>query len=120
MSIASAEVSFNKGLAALTDGRPLRAVDHFLDAMQIEQRLRSHRPDMRYLSYYGLSLARAQRALHAAIEACSLAVRREPKRAELLLNLGRVFRLAGRRDEALGCFERWLGRARESLRPRTP
>jgi tetratricopeptide (TPR) repeat protein len=95
-------------MAALADGRPLEAVDCFLEAMQIEQRLRVGRPDMRYLSYYGLSLAQAQRATHAALEACTLAVRHDPTQPVLFVNLGRVHQLAGRRSAALECFGRGL------------
>jgi tetratricopeptide (TPR) repeat protein len=108
MSLSPAERCFDKGLAALADGRPLEAVDCFLEAMQIEHRRQIGRPDMRHLSYYGLSLARAQRAPHAALEACTLAVRDEPTRSVLYLNLGRVHQLAGRRSAALACFEHGL------------
>ena len=111
MPLPAAERIFNKGLAALADARPLQAVDHFLDAMQTEQRLRVRHPDMRYLSYYGLSLARANRAAHAAFEACDLAARHDPDNPLLLLNLGRVLLLAGRLPLALECFERGLRRA---------
>jgi tetratricopeptide (TPR) repeat protein len=99
---------FDKGLAALTDERPLEAVDHFLDAMQLEQRLRVRHADMRYLSYYGLSLARASRATQAALEACGLAVQHDPTNPELWLNLGRVHSLAVRLPEAIRCYERGL------------
>lgn len=108
MPVPLAERSFDKGLAALADAQPLHAVDCFLDAMQIEQRHRVRRPDMRYLSYYGLSLARAQRASHAALEACTLAVRHTPESPVLQLNLGRVHLIAGRLTTALECFEKGL------------
>jgi len=108
MPIPSAERHFKKGLAALADGQPLEAVDCFLEAMQTEQRKRVRHPDMRYLSYYGLSLARAHRVTHAALEACSLAVRHEPESPVLLLNLGRVYLESGRKSSALDCFERGL------------
>jgi tetratricopeptide (TPR) repeat protein len=108
MPIPSAERSFREGLAALASARPLHAADRFLDAMQIEQRQGVHHPDMRCLSYYGLSLARAGQVAHAALEACELAVRDDPSDPVLLLNLGRVHLLAGRREAALPCFERGL------------
>jgi predicted Zn-dependent protease len=108
MPVPSAERSFRDGLAALAEARPLHAVDCFLDAMQIEQRLRVPRPDMRYLSYYGLSLARANRVTHAALEACELAARHDPSHPLLQLNLGRVHLLAGRLPLAIQCFDRGL------------
>jgi len=115
MPVSDAQRSFNKGLAALNKGlaalaaaQPLRAVDCFLDAMQIEERLRVRQPDMRFLSYYGLSLARANRATNAAAEACELAAHHDPRDPLMLLNLGRVRLLAGRRAEALECFKHGL------------
>jgi tetratricopeptide (TPR) repeat protein len=115
MTVSAAERSFNKGLAALAAAQPLRAVDCFLEAMQIEERLQLRDPDMRYLSYYGLSLARANRATHLAFEACDLAARHDPSNPLLLLNLGRVLLLAGRRALALACFERGLRIAPDHL-----
>ena len=108
MPVHSAERSFKMGLAALAEAQPLQAADCFLDAMQTEQRQRVRRPDMRYLSYYGLSLARASRVTHAALEACALAARHDPSNPLLQLNLGRVHLLMGRLPLALECFERGL------------
>ena len=108
MPSASAERHFKKGLAALADEQPLRAVDCFLEAMQTEQRKQVHDPDMRFLSYYGLSLARGQQLTHAALEACLLAVRHEPESPVLLLNLGRVYLESGQKSRALDSFERGL------------
>jgi tetratricopeptide (TPR) repeat protein len=111
MSRPSAESSFNRGLVALADSRNSAAADLFLAAMRIEARHRVRNPDLRYLSYYGLSLARAHRALNAATSACELAARREPGQPVLLLNLGHVHLLAGRTSLAIGCFERALALA---------
>jgi len=108
MPVLSAERSFNKGLAALAEAQPLEAVDHFLEAMQIEERLEVQDPDMRYLSYYGLSLARANRVAHAAGVACDLAARHDPLDPVLQLNLGRVHLLGGHVQRALERFERGL------------
>jgi tetratricopeptide (TPR) repeat protein len=108
MPIPSAERSYHEGLVALAGARPLHAADRFLDAMQIEQRQGVHHPDMRCLSYYGLSLARAGHVAHAALEACELAARHDPSDPVLLLNLGRIHLLAGRLAPALHCFERGL------------
>jgi len=108
MPRTAAKKSFAQGLSALAAENPLRAADFFLEAMQTEERLGVRRPDMRYLSYYGLSLARAYRAAHAAIEACQLAVRHDPSNPILLLNLGQVQLLSGRRDAALASFRRGL------------
>ena len=101
----SAETRFNKGLAALADAQHLTAADLFLEAMQIESKQATSHLDMRCLSYYGLSLARAGRAVFAGLEACELAVRDQPGDVVLLLNLGRVRLIAGQKDRALDCFD---------------
>lgn len=102
------EQHFHRGLAALADAHPLQAVDCFLDAMQAEQRLDASRPDMRYLSYYGLSLSLAGRASHAALEACRLACEADRGNPTIWLNLGRVYALSGDRVQALRSFEQGL------------
>ena len=108
MSISAARQSFDQGLAALAAEQPLRAVDLFLGAMQIEERQQIQRPDMRYLSYYGLGLARARMVTHTAVQACELAVRHDPTSPLLLLNLGRVYIMTGSPTRALACFEHGL------------
>lgn len=108
MQTKEPEQLFNRGLAALADAHPLQAVDHFLDAMQAEQRIDKPRPDMRFLSYYGLSLSLSGRASHAGLEACRLACDAERSNATMWLNLGRVHRLSGDRIEALRCLDRGL------------
>jgi hypothetical protein len=66
---------------------------------------------MRYLSYYGLSRALAFGATPQSIQACETAVRRDFFNPDLLLNLGRVYLLAGKTTKALAAFERGLGLA---------
>jgi tetratricopeptide (TPR) repeat protein len=63
---------------------------------------------MRYLSYYGLSRAQAQGATPQTIQACETAARRDFFSPELLLNLGRVYLLAGKTTKALATFQRGL------------
>jgi tetratricopeptide (TPR) repeat protein len=106
MSIQFAEQHFAKGLAALAEERALEAADCFLAAMQAEAGDGARRPDMRYLSYYGLSLAKASYATASAVQACELAYQSDPLQPTVLLNLGRVYLLTGRTAQALGCFER--------------
>ncbi len=61
---------------------------------------------MRYLSYYGLSLAKAGLSTSAAIQACRTAVARQKSHPVLLLNLGRVYMVAGKLEMALEAFDR--------------
>ena len=104
----TARESFESGLAALAEQHHLLAAELFLAAMQHESQKPLCRPDMRYLSYYGLSLTRAGHAMPVGLKACQLAVRKAPHQPLLLLNLGRVYRTGGRTARAIRCFERGL------------
>jgi tetratricopeptide (TPR) repeat protein len=106
MRVLSAEQSFRKGLAALADSRPEHAAGHFLAAMEAEQARGADQPDARYLSYYGLSLARAFEAGPDAVRVCEAALAGDPTSSNALLNLGRVYLLTGRVDDALACLDR--------------
>jgi tetratricopeptide (TPR) repeat protein len=108
MPILSAENSFKKGLVALVDGDPDQALGFFRQALEIERQRNVRRPEWRYLSYYGLSLARTGRHGSEAIEACETAAEREALRADLFLNLGRVCAMAGKLEQARRAFQRGL------------
>ena len=62
MPILAAERSFDDGLMALAEGRHGEAIAAFRQAIDIERQRDLRRPSARYLSFYGLSLARAGRA----------------------------------------------------------
>ena len=102
------EDHFRDGLSALGAGRPAEAVDHFQHAISSEKQMGAVRPQMRYVSYYGLSMALSKRSLHAAVDLCERAADRDDFDAILMLNLGRVYVLTGRRIKALATFERGL------------
>ena len=108
MPILSAENSFRKGLVALVEGDPGAATTHFQSAILIERQHGVTRPQMRYLSYYGLSLAQTRGGSPEAIQACETASRRDFFNPDLLLNLGRVYLLAGKMSKALAAFERGI------------
>ena len=108
MPILSAENSFRKGLVALVEGDPAAATCHFQAAILIERQHGVSRPQMRYLSYYGLALAQSRGATPEAIQACEAASRRDFYSPELLLNLGRVYLLAGKTTKALATLERGM------------
>ena len=96
MPVLSAENNFKKGLVALVDANPEQAVGFFRQALEIEQQRNVRRPEWRYLSYYGLSLAKCGKPGAEAIEACETAARNEALKSDLYLNLGRVYSLAVR------------------------
>jgi tetratricopeptide (TPR) repeat protein len=104
----SAENSFRRGLVLLSAGDPTTALSHFQAAIAIERQQGVARTQMRYLSYYGLSMALSKGATPQAIEACEIASRRDAFNADLLCNLGRVYLLAGKTTKALATFEHGL------------
>jgi Flp pilus assembly protein TadD len=106
MSVLAAERSFNQGLTALADQRHAEAAEHFRKAMEIEDRRDVTRRDMRYLSYYGLSLALAGGTSAAALRACQDAASSEPQKPVFQLNLGRVHSLYGESEQAIACFHK--------------
>ncbi len=108
MNILSAENYFRRGLAALVDGNPTVASDYFQSAILTEVQHGVKRPQMRYLSYYGLSRAQAFGATPQSVQACETATRRDFFNPDLFLNLGRVYLLAGKTTKALAAFERGL------------
>jgi tetratricopeptide (TPR) repeat protein len=108
MNILTAENHFRRGLAALVDGDSTVASDFFQSAILTEVQRGVKRPQMRYLSYYGLSRAQAFGATPQSIQACETAARRDFFNPDLLLNLGRVYLLAGKKSKAFAAFERGL------------
>lgn len=106
MPLLAAERHFNEGLAALADSRNALAAKCFRNAMEIEETRNADRRDMRYLSYYGLSMARAGGSSAAGLKACKDAVSREPHKPAFLLNLGRAHLVLGENEQALVCFRK--------------
>lgn len=108
MAILSAEINFKKGLLAIVDDNYEQASRFFRSAIDIHEQRASDRPDWRYLSYYGLSIAKACRPDAEAIEACRTAAEHGTVNADLYLNLGKVYLLAGKSRLAREAFERGL------------
>jgi len=106
MSLLAAERSFNDGLAALAESRHRQAAAHFKNAMQIEETRNVSLRDMRYLSYYGLSVSRSGGNSAAGLRACRDAAESEPHKPIFLLNLGLAHLECGEPDRALDCFRR--------------
>ena len=106
MPILSAENQFKKGLTALVDHNYKDATVFFKRAIDIDLARSRSQPDLRYLSYYGLSLARAGMSTTEAISICRQAVSRHRNHAVLWLNLGRVYVVAGKKARALEALDR--------------
>jgi tetratricopeptide (TPR) repeat protein len=114
MPILSAENAFRKGLGAMAEKHPEKASVYFRQALDLERERSKSRLDMRYLSYYGLSLAQAGLSTQIALQACKTAVFKQKGDPLLSLNLGRVYILIGKPVQAMAAFERGLKAAPEN------
>jgi Flp pilus assembly protein TadD len=90
---------FKQGLKALKNGYPQKALVHMRTAFESEK----HNPF--YLSFLGLTIARAERNWDRATEFCEIAVQLRRSEAQFHLNLAEVYALAGRRDKALDTID---------------
>jgi Flp pilus assembly protein TadD len=101
---------FKVGIKLLRDGHPNEAFEYFRNAADSEQR------NPFYLSFLGLSVARAQRKWAAAVELCEMAISLRRNEAQLYLNLAEVYVAAGRRDDAVEVLDRGLIQFRADAR----
>jgi tetratricopeptide (TPR) repeat protein len=104
----SAEKHYKKGLVAFKMRDYAVAAALFRRALDLDRDRARKQPEMRYLSYYGLSLARGGMSQKQAIEACRTAVTKQRDDPLLLLNLGRVYALNRRMAAAMEMYERGL------------
>ena len=102
MTDSIALTEFKQGVRLLRDALPHNALEHFRKAVDLEQ----HNPY--YISFVGVSLARAQRKWEPALKLCELALSMKHNEAQLYLNLAEVYTSAGRREEALITLDRAL------------
>jgi len=108
MNTLSAETYCKQGLAEIRQGDPKKAAALFRQAVELDRERNRKTPEMRYLSYYGLSLAQAGLSTQFALQACHKAVEKQRHDPLLHLNLGRVYNLAGKSVQAMQSFERGL------------
>jgi tetratricopeptide (TPR) repeat protein len=108
MLVQAAETRFQRGLLAQKDGRGLEALALFEAALELEKRLGARTPQARYLSYYGLALARDGGRVREGAECCRQAIALEFFNADLCWNYGRVLLLQDRRKEAFATFIKGL------------
>lgn len=90
---------FKEGLAMLKNGYPQKAV------VRLRRAFESEKSNPYYLSFLGLSIARAERKWDQASELCEIAVQLRRKEAQFHLNLAEVYQLAGRRIQAIDTLE---------------
>jgi Flp pilus assembly protein TadD len=102
MPDSEAVTEFKLGVRLLRDGRPANALEHFRRAAELEPQ------NPYYMSFVGLSLARAEMKWSPALKLCEAALSMKRNEAQLYLNLAEVYVSAGRRDDALATLEKGL------------
>jgi tetratricopeptide (TPR) repeat protein len=100
MLMQTAESSFSRGMAALEAGRGIEALALFEAAIEIEKRAGASRPQPRYLSFYGVSLAIVANRPKMGLAFCREAATEEFYNPDVFLNLGRVLLEMNRRKDA--------------------
>jgi len=86
---------FREGVELLKNEYPQKALVRLKRAYECDK----HNPY--FMSFLGLSIARAQRKWDLASELCETAVRLKPKEIQFYLNLGEVYAASGMRERAL-------------------
>lgn len=110
MAENSALSEFKQGINLLRNGHPAEAIEYLRHAAELDQQ------NPYYLSFLGVSVARAQRKWTAAVELCKAALSLKRNEAQLYLNLAEVYVSAGRRDDAVEVLERAMVHLRSNPR----
>jgi tetratricopeptide (TPR) repeat protein len=90
---------FKEGVALLKNGYPQMALSRLRRAFECEK------GNPYYLSFLGLSVARAERKWDQALEFCEIAVQLRRQEAQFRLNLAEVYELAGKRIQAIDTLD---------------
>jgi len=88
-------VEFREGLELLKNEYPDKAV------LKLRQAFESDKRNLYYISFLGLSMARAEQNWEQALDLCETAVQLKRKEIKFHLNLIEVYALAGWREKAL-------------------
>jgi Flp pilus assembly protein TadD len=100
MAEQSALGEFKQGIKLLRSGQSAEAFEYLKNAAE------SNQQNPYYLSFLGVSVARAQRKWDAAVRLCEAAVSLRRNEVQLYLNLAEVYVAAGRRDDAVAVLDR--------------
>lgn len=95
MAEVEAMSEFKEGLAMLRNNYANKALQHFSRALELDKM------NPFYISYLGVAMAAGQRNWDSAEDLCTQALKMKRTQAELYLNLAEVYRLAGRRQDAV-------------------
>jgi Flp pilus assembly protein TadD len=101
---------FKTGLNLLRDNYADRALPHMRRAVDLDKN------NPYYMSYLGVILARSEKKWGEAERLCDSAVRMKRNQAQLYLNLADVYRISGRRDEAVEALQAGMKFARRDVR----
>jgi len=102
MASNSALIEFKQGVRLLRSGHSAEAMECLRHAAE------SNQENPYYLSFLGVSVARAQRKLAVAAELCEKAIILKRNEPQLYLNLAEVYVSAERRDDAIQILDRGL------------
>ncbi|HWY41883.1 MAG TPA: tetratricopeptide repeat protein [Candidatus Sulfotelmatobacter sp.] len=94
---------FKEGVKLLRSDYPQKALVKLQSAFESDK----HNPY--YISFLGVSIARAQQKWAQALELCETAVQLNPKEIQFHLNLGEVYALADQRERAIHKLEYAMG-----------
>jgi tetratricopeptide (TPR) repeat protein len=94
---------FKEGVRLLKNDYPQKALVKLQSAFESDK----HNPY--YVSFLGVSIARAQQNWAQATELCDMAVQLNPKEIQFHLNLAEVYALAGLREMSLHKLDYALG-----------
>ncbi len=86
---------FKEGLSLLRNNYARKALEYFTRASELDK------ANPFYISYLGLAMAAGERNWDAGEEMCLQAIKMRRTQPELYLNLADVYRLAGKRSEAI-------------------
>ncbi len=95
MSETEAVKEFKEGLSFFRNNYASKAVPHFNRALELDAK------NPFYLSYLGLALAAAEKRWEEAEDFCFTALKMKRTQPELYINLSEVYRLAGRKEDAI-------------------
>jgi Flp pilus assembly protein TadD len=102
MAASTALSEFKEGIGFLKNGYANSALPHLRRAVESER----HNPY--YLSFLGLSIARAERKWDEAVKLCETALSLKRNEIQLYLNLAEVYVACGRRVSAVDTLDRAL------------